>query len=86
LTGSAIVQDTDVGDGDLFTFVNISQSMDRVPFDALIPGFLCVVVAGVVDAARCEKDATSAINGKSVRSKDSKVLRISFAGINVAHR
>jgi hypothetical protein len=51
--------------------------MDSVSFNAIVPVFLCIVVAGVVDATGFEEhssDSPVGIDRKAVRSKDTEDL------------
>lgn len=63
--------------------------MDGVPFDVLVPAFLAIVVAGMINTT-CIKEDTSfpyiVPKGKGVCSEDSKVPRGSIVGMNVVHR
>ena len=64
--------------------------MDRVTLDVFVPVLLCVVIVGVIDAARLEKDSSInsvCSNGKGVRSDDSEILlgRTSIR-VDIVHR
>lgn len=62
---------------DLLALGDVSQSVDGMSFDQLVPVFLCVVIAGVVDAAGFKEDPTSnsvGLNGEAVRSNDTERL------------
>jgi hypothetical protein len=51
--------------------------MDRVSFDVLVSVLLCVVIAGVVDAACFEEDSpftSVGFNGEGVCSNDPEIL------------
>ena len=50
--------------------------MDRVSFDVLVPVLLCVVIAGVVDAACFEEDSpiNSVGSNEDVCSNDPQIL------------
>jgi hypothetical protein len=51
--------------------------MDRMPLDVVVPVLLCVVIAGVVDAACFEEDSpinSVNSNGKTVGFKNPGVL------------
>ncbi len=70
--------------------MNVSQSMDRVSFDVLVPVLLCVVIARVVDAACFEEDppfTAVGFNGEDVCSKDPEIIlgRIPTC-VDVVHR
>jgi hypothetical protein len=89
LAGFAVVEDAKVVNCDLLALLDISQCMDGVPFDVLVPAFLGVVVAGMINTT-CIKENTYfphiVPKGESVRSDDSKVPRGSIVGVNVMHR
>jgi hypothetical protein len=66
-----------IGYRDLFAFVNISQSMDRVSRCVLVLALLCVVITSVVDTACFEEDSSStfiSINREGVCLKDAEIL------------
>jgi hypothetical protein len=51
--------------------------MDRVSFNILVPILLCVIIAGVIDAAYFEKNSPSTsvdFNGEGVYSNDPEIL------------
>lgn len=59
----------------LFALRYVPQSVDGVPFDAFVPVFLCIVIAGVVDATGFEKNCPSGfgLNRKAIRSNNTKI-------------
>jgi hypothetical protein len=89
LAGFAAVEDPEVVNCDLLALLDISQCMDGVPLDVLVPAFLGVDVAGMIDTT-CIKENTSfphiVPKGESVGPDDSKVPRDSIVGVNVMHR
>ena len=64
--------------------------MDRVSFDVRVPVLLCVVIAGVVDAACFEEDfpiTSVCFNRKGVCSNDPEILLGSIPiCVDVVHR
>jgi hypothetical protein len=86
LAGFAAVEDPEVVDRDLLALLDISQRMDGVPLDVLVPAFLGVVVVGMIDTA-CIKENTPfhhiILEWKSVCSNDSKVLRGRIVLVNI---
>ena len=78
LAGLAVVEDAEVVNCDLLAFLNVSQRIDGVPFDVLVPAFLGIIVVGIVNTACIEENTYFHYivpKGESVRSDDSKVPR-----------
>ncbi len=62
--------------------------MDGVPFNILVPAFLAIIIAGMINTT-CIKEDTNfpyiVPKGEGIRSEDSKVPRGSIVGMNVMH-
>jgi hypothetical protein len=85
----AAVEDSEVVNCDLLALLDISQYMDGVLFDVLVPAFLGVVVARMINTTCIKKNTPFPPiipEWKSVRSDDSKVLRGSIVRVNVMQR
>ena len=85
----AAIEDPKVVNCDLLALLNISQCMDGVPFDVLVPDFLGVVVARMINTTCIKKNTPFppiVPKWKSVRSDDSKVLQGSIVCVNVIQR
>jgi hypothetical protein len=88
--GFAVLVDAKVVYRDLFAFVDISHSMDRVSFDVLVTVLLCVVIAGVVNTAYSEKYPTFTsvgLKGEGVCSNDPEIMLSSIPiYVDIVHR
>jgi hypothetical protein len=66
-----------VEDCDFLAFSNVTQCMYSMSFDALVPTFLCVIIASMVDATGFQEEtsANSAhLYGKRVGATDTETL------------
>ena len=71
MAGFAVVEDAEVVNCDLLAFLNVSQRIDGVPFDVLVPAFLGIIVVGIVNTACIEENTYFphiVPKGESVRS------------------
>jgi hypothetical protein len=60
---------------DLFSFANVSQSMNHMSIGGCVPAGLCVVVAGVVEAACLGKySPLILVHSNAVCSEDAKLF------------
>jgi hypothetical protein len=62
---------------DLIALGNISQCVDSMSSNALVPVFLCIVIAGVIDATGFKEDSPASfigLNGEAVCSNDTERL------------
>jgi hypothetical protein len=89
LAGFTAVEDPEAVNYDLLALLNISQYIDGVPLDAIVPAFLGVIVTGMIDTT-CIKEDTPfphiVPKGESVRPYDSKVQQGRIVGVNIMHR
>ena len=75
--GPQAAVETQVVYGDLFALGDFPQCVDSVLFNAVVPVFLCIVVAGVVDATSFEEHPSASpvgLDGEAVRSNDTEKL------------
>ena len=89
LASFAVVEDAEIENCDLLAVLDVPFCMDSVSIDVLVPAFLGIVVAGVINAACIKKYPRfphTVSKGEGVRSDDSQVPRGSIVGMNVMHR